>query len=107
MNRVVVLAMALAIVGLPAFAAGEAETSEAAETAGGPQYGGTLTLGYADLDPPTADVVEGPLADHQVHQLRAGLSAHGGHRQVRAEGREQARLYPRRSACRKSLPGAV
>ena len=59
MKRFVVLALALAIVGLPVFAAGEAETSEAAETAGGPQYGGTLTLGYADLDPPTADVVEG------------------------------------------------
>ena len=37
MTKVVVLALALAIVGLPVFAAGEAETSEAAETAGGPQ----------------------------------------------------------------------
>ena len=59
MYRVVVLALALAIMALPAFAAGEEDASEAATGATGPQYGGTLTLGYADLDPPTADVVEG------------------------------------------------
>ena len=88
-----VLALALAIVGLPAFAAGEAETSEAGATAGGPQYGGTLTLGYADLDPPTADVVEGKLADHQVHQLRARLPAHRRHRQVRAARGQQSCLH--------------
>ena len=57
--RVVVLALALAITALPAFAAGEEDTGGAAADASGPQYGGTLTLGYADLDPPTADVVEG------------------------------------------------
>ena len=60
MNRIVMLTLALAVVGLPVYAAGEAESSEAAAGAdAGPQYGGTLTLGYADTDPPTADTVEG------------------------------------------------
>ena len=107
MHRVVVLTLALAIVGLPVFAAGEAETSEAAATATGPQYGGTLTLGYADTDPPTADVVEGRWPTTKFtsfvldYLLTADLDKFG------PRGTNANMRLPRPSACRKSLPGEV
>ena len=59
-QRIVVLAIALVVLSLPLFAAGQGDAD--VETTSGstePQYGGTLTLGYAFGDPPTADVTEG------------------------------------------------
>jgi peptide/nickel transport system substrate-binding protein len=60
MKSIVVLVLALVVLSLPLYAGGEAETSAGTATgSSGPQYGGTLTLGDAIIDPSTADVTEG------------------------------------------------
>ena len=59
-NRFLVVVAVLAVLCFPLFAGGETETTDAAEASSTePQYGGTLTLGMAQIDPPTADTVEG------------------------------------------------
>lgn len=58
-KRIIFMVAALAVLCFPLYAGGEADTTETAEpSATGPQYGGTLTLGSAQIDPPTADTVE-------------------------------------------------
>ena len=58
-QRIVLLAAAFVVLCFPLYAGGETETTDmAASGSTEPQYGGTLTLGGATADPPTADVTE-------------------------------------------------
>ena len=96
-----VMAAALLVAGLPAFASGTVdEAAEAAPVAAGPQYGGVLTVQHWGTDPPNADINTGggwqamQYFYGTVETLAGGDFETYGPRGNNASGFESTRDYP-------------